>query len=182
LSYRQAELDSLSSSVVLQSSKCIVWTPCGITKHGIKVGDPVTKSDIVGGADVTIFMPDTDCEFEEGVKTPCTSYIGNTLELFVPYFFTVLHTSEEYVTGKELYAGVITSWTYERIVYDEELYVRMIASVSNMLMFVGVTVVCMRCLHRNSQRKLEAVFFEAFEAHSRLFIAVGTGGHADAES
>jgi hypothetical protein len=147
-------------------------------KHGIKVGELLTKSELDDDI-VTVFLPGTDCEFEEGVKTLCTSYVGNTLELSVPYFFTVLHTSNDYVTGKELYGGVVTSWTYQRIVVDQDLFSTMLASSGNMLLFVGVTIVCMRCLHMNSQQKLQAVFREAFESHSRLFIPIGTGGHAD---
>ena len=38
-----------------RSSKCIVWTPCGLEKHGVPVGDELTKADIDGDT-VTVFI------------------------------------------------------------------------------------------------------------------------------
>jgi len=94
------ELEDLPGGL---SSSCIVWSPCGLRRNAIPVGDPLGPADID----------------PSGVHQLRLESFGLKLPRGIPHLFSVLRTP---------HAGVLSDPTTPHLERDEEVYIAIVAT------------------------------------------------------
>ena len=141
-----AELTDLPNG---RSSRCVMSTPCGVVAAAQPVGRALLASSAkLAGGPLTVRLRDHDIEVEDEV----------------PYFFTVLRTPADFpVSARELYVGLDTSSSYERVkqVFPDEIVGIITAGVGGM---IGLLYLYIARLKRKAQLKLYMVYQDASSA------------------
>jgi hypothetical protein len=148
-----ADLETNSAADLIQhSSKCILWTQCGLQETAVKVGGALKTKDVGG---LVVSLNDAKCQMPDnpdgGEMSDCA------VEKDVPYYFTVVRTRGLY---QELYLGLDTISSYESI--------RQLQSDSTILLIgvcAGLAVlalmICICMIKKRTQHKLYAVYRQA---------------------
>jgi len=158
-----ADLDGYSEAdLIRHSSKCILWTQCGLEEAAVKVDNALQES---ADGKFAVSLSKAKCKFpdtEDGQMTDCN------IEKDVPYYFTVLRSSNLGGGGgapsfQEIYLGLDTISHYERVKQLQSDQTIMLVGVGAGCAVIGL-MICICIMKKRTQHKLYAVYKQAQES------------------
>lgn len=138
--------------LIRHSSRCILWTQCGLTEAAVKVGGVLKQDD---EDDLVVSLSKAKCQFPDSSDQMSDCNI----EKDVPYYFTVLRSSGSF---QEIYLGLDTISSYERVKQLQSDKTIMLVGVGAGAAVVGL-MICICIMKKRTQNKLYAVYKQAQE-------------------